>query len=82
MEFAGSGKLAGKTGMLGERCLGRGLSGRFAEADASARRPYLGRLGLIWLIARKQSAGTHLSAMTQNSLQGGRPVYSTRFSKL
>ena len=31
-------------------------------------------VSLSWLIARRQSAGTHLSAITQNSLQGGWPV--------
>ena len=54
----------------------------FARAGASGRRPYLARLGLSWLIASRQSAGTHLSAITQNSLQGGRLVYSTSISKL
>ena len=34
------------------------------------------------LNASRQSAGTHLSAMTQNSLHGGKPVYSTSNSKL
>lgn len=33
-------------------------------------------------IASMHSAGTHASAMTQNSLHGGKPVYSTSISKL
>ena len=33
-------------------------------------------------MASRQAAGTHLSAMTQKSLQGGKPVYSTSLSKL
>ena len=40
------------------------------------------RLDDIPLSASKQSAGTHLSAMTQKSLHGGKPVYSTSISKL
>ena len=82
MEFAGSAGV-GADGLAGTRGpRGRELGGWSAWADASARRSYLGRLGMIWLSARKHSAGTHLSAMTQNSLQGGRRVYSTRISKL
>ena len=56
--------------------------GRFAWTAASARLPYLAGPPLTWRIASKQSVGTHLSAMTQKSLQGGRPVYSTSISKL
>jgi hypothetical protein len=33
-------------------------------------------------IASRQSAGTHWSAITQKSLHGGSPVYSTNNSKL
>ena len=66
-----------------------GEDARPGSADASARRayladhsasaPYLG--GVIWLSARRHSAGTHLSAMMQKSLQGGWPVYSASISK-
>jgi hypothetical protein len=36
----------------------------------------------IRLIARNQSAGTDFCAMTQNSLHGGKPVYSIRLGHL
>ena len=52
--------------------LGLARLGLPGSADASVRRPYLA--GLIWLNASRHSAGTHLSAMTQKSLQGGWPV--------
>lgn len=94
MEFAGSARPLSERVGRDARPAWPGVGGWLAWADASAllcsrttaedgaRRPYLGRLGLIRLIARKHSAGTHLSAMTQKSLQGGRRVYSTRISKL
>jgi hypothetical protein len=49
----------------------RSLPARRESADTSVRRPGLSRPGFIWFIASKQSAGTHLSAMTQKSFQGG-----------
>ncbi len=61
------------------RCLRKWASGAGRTPGPPC---FQARLDDIRLIASKQSAGTHLSAMTQNSLQGGRPVYSTSISKL
>ena len=63
---------------------GRAAGGREGGSRGGrlARRPYLACLRLRGRIASEQSAGTHLSAITQNRLQGGRPVYSTSSSKL
>jgi hypothetical protein len=40
------------------------------------------RLDVIPRFASRQLAETHLSAMTQTSLHGGKAVYSTSISKL
>jgi len=47
------------------------LAGRRLASVAS--RGSQARRDGIWLMASKHSAGTHLSAMTQESLQGGKP---------
>jgi hypothetical protein len=71
-----------RTGWQGRAARAAGGREGGSRGGPLARRPYLACLRLRWRIASEQSAGTHLSAITQNSSQGGRPVYSTSSSKL
>jgi hypothetical protein len=69
-----SGRL-GATSLLCESRARRDLCERLTGTDRPPVPPgFQPRWDVNLLSASRQSAGTHLSAMTQNNLQGGKPV--------